>query len=937
MERIISIIIPVYNVEEYLTDCLESVKRNVSDLDAEVLLIDDGSTDNSSAMAKLYAEKEKKFCYYRKENGGLSSARNYGVSLAIGKYLYFVDSDDVLADGILPKMLEIAERNGTELTVCHVARLKNKKVSETFMHVRAFNGLRENISHIKKHSNFVYDSTSWNKLILHSFYKCNKILFPEGYLYEDMLPNFKLHYLCNGVSVVRETGYLWRIRTGKNKQITQEMSKKALTDKIEMVRQLLDYIQENVREFEIEEKVVILYLTHGFNGWLNRLRNLPNKEAAEFVRLIREFADHPVIKRNLHKLPLVKQQLYQDIFIGDFAHLLQIVNYMNENYSRVPIFKTEPGRAVKAPDHLLKMKARGAAWEFGNHALPSCFVDMITVDGDKVYLQGHLYVKRISIPYIDKPYVKAFLLNENTSSLHPLLVSAVRTPGITKTQGSILNYDDYTYYQYDYDGSGFKIHIDFAELTHKQDFKGKNYIILSYDFGYCSGNWLLKGIDENIKRIAESFTYDSKICRANVAFDVQNIISIDIVDTYCHRCHIIDNNECLIESSEKTGNGEKPKVSVIIPVYNVERFLAQCLDSVITQTCKEIEIICVEDCSTDRSKEILKNYAARDFRIRVIWHEKNLGLLKTRKDGVVVAKGQYIMFVDSDDTLEPNACETAYAAIEKNRTDAVEFGVHVVEPSGKERQEAYLKIDDDVDRIEDRNLIFLRIKGILKNWQAWNKIYRADLCKKAYSEIDDGYYTFAEDFLFFCVFGYYARSFSWIPEKLYHWRWGYGIYSGIGSEIGLNHFEKCLMEKDALDVVIRFFNTKPDATEYQAWLQKMHDQFLHQTILWWNDKMAETNKKKGLLLFAEKWGQKDTLTALAWLLQRTNLNQLNAKKQLAKTKQHNEKLQTENKNLQTKLKTLLKSKTELDQIKKSRGFKVLKKYYKLRDAIFHKP
>ena len=117
----------------------------------------------------------------------------------------------------------------------------------------------------------------------------------------------------------------------------------------------------------------------------------------------------------------------------------------------------------------------------------------------------------------------------------------------------------------------------------------------------------------------------------------------------------------------------------------------------------------------------------------------------------------------------------------------------------------------------------------------------------------------------------------------------------------------------------------------------MHDQFLHQTILWWNDKLAETNKKKGLLLFAEKWGQKDTLTALTWLLQRINLNQLNTKKQLAKTKQENEKLQTENKNLQTKLKALLKSKTELDQIKKSRGFKMLKRYYRLRDAIFHKP
>ena len=151
MDKIISVIVPIYNVEEYLVDCLESVKRNISSLEAEVLLIDDGSTDSSSAIAKLYAEKAEKFFYYRKENGGLSSARNYGVALATGKYLFFVDSDDMLTDGILPIMLESAERNGTELTVCHVARLKEKKILESYLHDRAFSGLNENISHIKKH------------------------------------------------------------------------------------------------------------------------------------------------------------------------------------------------------------------------------------------------------------------------------------------------------------------------------------------------------------------------------------------------------------------------------------------------------------------------------------------------------------------------------------------------------------------------------------------------------------------------------------------------------------------------------------------------------------------------------------------------------------------------------------------------------------------
>ena len=118
----------------------------------------------------------------------------------------------------------------------------------------------------------------------------------------------------------------------------------------------------------------------------------------------------------------------------------------------------------------------------------------------------------------------------------------------------------------------------------------------------------------------------------------------------------------------------QPKVSVIIPVYNAEKYLAGCLNSVINQTLAGIEIICVEDGSTDNSKKILAEYEKADSRIRVIWHSNNMGIVTTRKHGVLAAQGQYIMFLDSDDELFSHACETAYTAIEKNKTDVLEFG-----------------------------------------------------------------------------------------------------------------------------------------------------------------------------------------------------------------------------------------------------------------------
>ena len=93
------------------------------------------------------------------------------------------------------------------------------------------------------------------------------------------------------------------------------------------------------------------------------------------------------------------------------------------------------------------------------------------------------------------------------------------------------------------------------------------------------------------------------------------------------------------------------KVSVIIPVYNVEKYLCKCLDSVVNQTLRDIEIICVDDGSTDSSWEILKEYAQRDDRIKLI-HKENGGLSSARNVAMQVAKGDYIGFIDSDDWID---------------------------------------------------------------------------------------------------------------------------------------------------------------------------------------------------------------------------------------------------------------------------------------------
>lgn len=116
----------------------------------------------------------------------------------------------------------------------------------------------------------------------------------------------------------------------------------------------------------------------------------------------------------------------------------------------------------------------------------------------------------------------------------------------------------------------------------------------------------------------------------------------------------------------------KPKISIIVPVYNVEKYLKECLDSLINQTLEDIEIICVNDGSTDSSPQILDEYASKDSRIRV-FHQENQGVSVAYNYGIKQVKGKYFIIVDSDDWIREDSCELLYETIEKRKSDILLF------------------------------------------------------------------------------------------------------------------------------------------------------------------------------------------------------------------------------------------------------------------------
>lgn len=139
----------------------------------------------------------------------------------------------------------------------------------------------------------------------------------------------------------------------------------------------------------------------------------------------------------------------------------------------------------------------------------------------------------------------------------------------------------------------------------------------------------------------------------------------------------------------------EPKISIIIPVYNVEKYLQKCLDSIINQSLKELEIICVNDSSTDGSLEILSKYAKNDDRF-VIITQKNQGQGVARNNAIKIAKGEYIICVDSDDWIESDSLEKLYNFAEEKNADVVRFDHKLIYENAKNTQEVLF--DDEIKK-----------------------------------------------------------------------------------------------------------------------------------------------------------------------------------------------------------------------------------------------
>ncbi|MEI0604473.1 glycosyltransferase family 2 protein [Brachyspira alvinipulli] len=218
----------------------------------------------------------------------------------------------------------------------------------------------------------------------------------------------------------------------------------------------------------------------------------------------------------------------------------------------------------------------------------------------------------------------------------------------------------------------------------------------------------------------------------------------------------------------------EPFISIIIPVYNTEQYLKRCLDSVVNQTFKDIEIIIVNDCSPKNCDEIVKEY--NDERIVYIKHDVNKGLLLARKTGNINANGKYITYLDSDDKLDINACQLIYDEYKKREVDVIHFSAYAVLDDENVDSKEKSKIINRVEWYLSSSRSLINERYLLSELTAETiphnmccKAYKNNIIKKITEYIPDIRLMNAEDMLQSLMFFYFALSYSYINKKLYYY------------------------------------------------------------------------------------------------------------------------------------------------------------------------
>ena len=292
MDPIISIIVPIYNVGKYLPKCIESI-LNQTFKNFELILVNDGSTDNSGVVCDDYAKKDTRIKIIHKSNGGVSSARNAGLYVAKGEYIGFVDPDDYIDKNMYEKLYRLCIDNNSDIAICRFNReingkIQNKESTEEIIELNNMEAMNELFK------GNLYRFSLCNKLFSK---KCfNDVLFPEERIHEDLSTTYKLFDNSKKTVYINYCGYIYVRR--ENSILTSTYNEKRLQAFIAW-DEIIEFIDKNY--YEIIEQVIATFTYWCVDNILYILNQVNNsKKKNNYLNIIQKYTTkyYIYIKRN---------------------------------------------------------------------------------------------------------------------------------------------------------------------------------------------------------------------------------------------------------------------------------------------------------------------------------------------------------------------------------------------------------------------------------------------------------------------------------------------------------------------------------------------------------------------------------------------------------------------------------------------------------------
>lgn len=295
----ISIIVPVYNVEEFLPRCVKSILKQ-SYKNIEILLIDDGSTDESGTLCDNYANNNTNIKVYHKKNGGLSDARNYGIEKATGKYIAFIDSDDYVAEDYCKILYNNLIKYEADISICSFVKTdgKNDNIGEIKEQIKTYTGIDKQ-KNILNHMNTI-TTVAWNKLYRKEIW--NNLRYPKGKINED---EFVVHYLMYKAKKVVYTNMILYYYYQRSNSIMKKKFSSERFDVIDAFQDRWQFYKKHEEYKELEGRAYCLYMKMIISNYiLSKKNNLHDDQKKLLERYKKEYKNKKMINNIKEKIKL---------------------------------------------------------------------------------------------------------------------------------------------------------------------------------------------------------------------------------------------------------------------------------------------------------------------------------------------------------------------------------------------------------------------------------------------------------------------------------------------------------------------------------------------------------------------------------------------------------------------------------------------------------